>query len=385
MQNFTFCNPTKIIFGKGTIGALKREVPAGKKIMLIYGGGSIKRNGTYDEIMAALEGREVYEFSGVEANPTYETLMKCVEQVKAKGVDFLLAAGGGSVIDGTKFVAAAALFDGDPWKILQTYGSCVKEALPFASVLTLPATGSEMNSGSVITRVSIKAKLPFNSKLVFPMFSVLDPQKTYTLPANQVANGVVDAFVHVAEQYLTIPAHAKIQDRFAEGILATLIEEGPVALKDPENYEVRANIMWAATMALNGLIGAGVPQDWSTHMIGHELTALYGLDHAVTLAIVLPGILTLRKEHKREKLLQFAQRIWGIKSGNEDYQIAEGIQKTREFFQSMGIKTCLSDYNIDSAGIDKVVAQLKSHQMIKLGEHGDITPDVARQALELCL
>lgn len=385
MQNFTFCNPTKIIFGKGTIGALKREVPAGKKIMLIYGGGSIKRNGTYDEIMTALEGREIYEFSGVEANPTYETLMKCVEQVKAKGVDFLLAAGGGSVIDGTKFVAAAALFDGDPWKILQTYGSCVKEALPFASVLTLPATGSEMNSGSVITRASMKAKLPFNSKLVFPMFSVLDPQKTYTLPANQVANGVVDAFVHVAEQYLTIPAHAKIQDRFAEGILTTLIEEGPVALKDPENYEVRANIMWAATMALNGLIGAGVPQDWSTHMIGHELTALYGLDHAVTLAIVLPGILTLRKEHKREKLLQFAQRIWGIKSGNEDYQIAEGIQKTREFFQSMGIKTCLSDYNIDSSGIDKVVAQLKSHQMIKLGEHADITPDVARQALELCL
>lgn len=385
MQNFTFHNPTKIIFGKGTIGALKREIPAGKKIMLIYGGGSIKRNGTYDEIMAALDGREVVEFSGVEPNPTYETLMKCVEQVKANKVDFLLAAGGGSVIDGTKFVAAAALFDGDPWKILQTYGSCVKQALPFASVLTLPATGSEMNSGSVITRASLKAKLPFNSKLVFPMFSVLDPLKTFTLPAGQVANGVADAFVHIVEQYLTYPAHGKVQDRFAEGLLLTLIEEGPAALKDPENYEVRANLMWAATMALNGLIGAGVPQDWSTHMIGHELTALFGLDHAVTLAIVLPGNLTLRKDHKREKLLQFAQRVWGIKSGNEDHQISEGIKKTREFFESLGIKTHLSDYKIDSNGIDKVVAQLKSHQMIKLGEHGDITPETARQILELCL
>ncbi len=385
MQNFTFHNPTKIIFGKGTIGALKREIPAGKKIMLIYGGGSIKRNGTYDEIMAALEGREVFEFSGIEPNPTYETLMKCVEEVKKNGVDFLLAAGGGSVIDGTKFVAAAALFDGDPWKILQTYGSCVKAALPFASVLTLPATGSEMNSGSVITRTSMKAKLPFNSKLVFPMFSVLDPLKTYTLPHNQVANGVIDAFIHIVEQYLTTPAHAKVQDRFAEGLLLTLIEEGPLALKDPENYDVRANIMWAATMALNGLIGAGVLQDWSTHMIGHELTALYGLDHAVTLAIVLPGNLTLRKEVKRQKLLQFAQRVWGVKSGNEDHQIAEGIRMTREFFESLGVKTRLSDYKIDAAGIEKVVAQLKSHQMIKLGENGDVTPDVARQILELCL
>lgn len=385
MQNFTFFNPTKIIFGKGTIGALKREVPAGKKIMLIYGGGSIKANGTYDEIMTALEGREVYEFSGVEPNPTFETLMKCVEQVKAKGVDFLIAAGGGSVIDGTKFVAAAALFDGDPWKILQTFGSCVKQALPFASVLTLPATGSEMNSGSVITRAEIKAKLPFKSSLVFPVFSVLDPMKTYTLPARQVANGVIDTFVHIAEQYLTQPAHAKVQDRLAEGLLQTLIEDGPVALKDPENYDVRANLMWAATMALNGLIGMGVPQDWSTHMIGHELTALYGLDHAVTLAIVLPANLTLRKELKHEKLLQYAQRVWNIRSGNDEHQIAEAISKTREFFENMGVKTRLSDYKLGAESVDKVVAQLKSHQMIKLGETGDVTPEVSRQILEMCL
>lgn len=385
MQNFTFFNPTKIIFGKGTIGALKREVPAGKKIMLIYGGGSIKANGTYDEIMAALEGREVFEFSGVEPNPTFETLMKCVEQVRANKVDFLIAAGGGSVIDGTKFVAAAALFDGDPWKILQTFGSCVKQALPFASVLTLPATGSEMNSGSVITRAEIKAKLPFKSSLVFPMFSVLDPMKTYTLPHRQVANGVIDTFVHIAEQYLTQPAHAKVQDRLAEGLLQTLIEDGPVAMKDPENYDVRANLMWAATMALNGLIGMGVPQDWSTHMIGHELTALYGLDHAVTLAIVLPANLTLRKDLKREKLVQYAQRVWNIKSGNEDHQIAEAIHKTREFFESLGVKTRLSDYKLGAESVDKVVAQLKSHQMIKLGENGDVTPEVSRQILEMCL
>lgn len=385
MQNFTYFNPTKIIFGKGTIGALKREIPADKKIMLIYGGGSIKNNGTYEEIMAALEGREVHEFSGVEPNPTFETLMKCVEQVKAKGVDFLLAAGGGSVIDGTKFVAAAALFDGDPWKIMQTYGSCVKEALPFATVLTLPATGSEMNNGAVITRSEIKAKLPFKSSHVFPLFSVLDPMKTYTLPARQIANGVVDTFVHIAEQYLTQPAHAKAQDRFAEGLLQTIIEDGPVALNDPENYEARANLMWCSTLALNSLIGLGVPQDWSTHMIGHELTVLYGLDHAVTLAIILPANLTLRKEQKRQKLLQFAQRVWKIKSGNEDHQIVEGIKKTREFFEAMGIKTRLSDYKISHDGINKVIAQLKSHQMIKLGEHGDVDLEVSQQILEMCL
>ncbi len=386
MQNFTFYNPTKIVFGKGTIGALKGEIPADKKrIMVVYGGGSIKSNGTYDEIMAALSEREVFEFSGVEPNPTFETLMKCVEEVKAKKIDFLIAAGGGSVIDGVKFIAAAALFDGDPWKIMQTFGSCVKQALPFASVLTLPATGSEMNCGSVITRAEIKAKLPFKSSLVYPLFSVLDPMKTYTLPPRQVANGVIDTFVHIAEQYLTQPAGAKIQDRFAEGLLLTLIEDGPVALKDPENYSVRANLMWAATMALNGLIGMGVPQDWSTHMIGHELTALFGLDHAVTLAIVLPANLTLRKELKHGKLLQFAERVWGVKSGNDEHKVAEGIRMTREFFESLGVKTSLSHYKIGQEGIDKVIAQLKSHQMIKLGENGDVDPVASRQILEMCL
>ncbi|MGM0599707.1 MAG: iron-containing alcohol dehydrogenase [Candidatus Rifleibacteriota bacterium] len=384
MKNFTFYNPTKLIFGEGTIGALKNEVPAGKRIMVIYGGGSIKKNGTYDEIMKALEGREVFEFSGVEPNPAYETLMKCVEKVKENKVDFLIAAGGGSVIDGTKFVAAAALYDGDPWQILQTFGSKIKQALPFASVLTLPATGSEMNCNSVITRAEKKAKLPFKSSHVFPMFSVLDPMKTYTLPPRQIANGVVDAFVHIIEQYLTQPVRACVQDEFCEGLLRTLIKEGPLALEEPENYDVRANLMFCATMALNGLIGSGVPQDWSTHMIGHELTALYGLDHAVTLAIVLPANLTFRKDVKREKLVQFAEKVWNIKSGNDEHKVAMAIEKTRDFFESLGVKTSLTDYDIGSDCVDKVVAQLKSHQMIKLGENQDVTPDISAEILELC-
>jgi NADP-dependent alcohol dehydrogenase len=385
MKNFTFYNPTKIIFGQNTIGALKNEVPKDAKVMLVYGGGSIKKNGTYQDIIKALEGREVHEFAGVEPNPRYETLMKCVEQVREKNIDFLLAAGGGSVVDGTKFIAAAALYEDDPWKIIQTFGACVKEALPFATVLTLPATGSEMNNGSVITKASTKAKLPFKSEHVFPVFSVLDPMKTYTLPKRQIANGVVDAFVHVVEQYLTQPAEGRLQDRFCEGIMQTLIEVGPTALEEPENYDVRANIMLCATMALNGLIGSGVPQDWSTHMIGHELTALYGLDHAVTLAIVLPANLTLRKESKKEKLLQYAQRVWNIKSGNDEHKITRAIEKTEEFFHNLGLKTRLSDYNIGPESVDKVIGQLKSHQMIKLGENKEVTPDVSRQILEICL
>jgi NADP-dependent alcohol dehydrogenase len=385
MKNFTFYNPTKLIFGQNTIGALKNEVPKDKKIMLIYGGGSIKKNGTYDDILKALAGREVHEFCGIEPNPKYATLIKCVEEVRAKKIDFLLAAGGGSVIDGTKFIAAAALYEGDPWKILQTFGACVKKALPFASVLTLPATGSEMNCGSVVTRDDIKAKLPFKSERLYPLFSVLDPMKTYTLPPRQIANGVVDAFVHVVEQYLTQPAAAKVQDRFAEGLLQTLIEEGPLALKEPENYDGRANIMLCATMALNGLIGSGVPQDWSTHMIGHELTALYGLDHAVTLAIVLPANLTLRKDAKHDKLLQYAQRVFNIKSGNDEHKVSEAIKKTGEFFKSMGIKICLSDYDIGSEAVEKVVKQLRSHQMIKLGEDESVDLETSRKILELCL
>ncbi|MGI5921208.1 MAG: iron-containing alcohol dehydrogenase [Syntrophomonadaceae bacterium] len=385
MLNFTFHNPTKILFGKGCIAEIAKEIPKNSKVMITYGGGSIKRYGTFDEVKAALSGYNVTEFGGIEPNPTYETLMKCVEQVRAQSIDFLLAVGGGSVIDGTKFIAAAARYSGEPWDILVKRGVDITSAIPFGSVLTLPATGSEMNSGAVITRRSIKAKLLFGNPLVFPRFSALDPTKTYTLPPTQTSNGIVDTFIHITEQYLTYPVDGKIQDRFAEGLLLTLIEEGPKALQDPENYEVRANLMWCATLALNGLIAAGVPQDWATHMIGHEITALHDLDHAKTLAIVLPSLLKVRKKEKWQKLLQYAERVWGITTGDEEARIDAAIEKTREFFESLNIKTHLSDYNITADSIPTIVKQLQEHGMVKLGEKEDITPEVAGKILELSL
>jgi NADP-dependent alcohol dehydrogenase len=227
--------------------------------------------------------------------------MNAVKLAREEKVTFLLAVGGGSVLDGTKFIAAAAHYDADidPWEILETYGSKIASAIPMGSVLTLPATGSESNKGAVISRKTTGDKRAFMSSHVQPQFAILDPVYTYTLPPRQVANGVVDAFVHTVEQYVTYPVDGKIQDRFAEGILLTLIEDGPKALQEPENYNVRANIMWAATQALNGLIGAGVPQDWATHMLGHELTAMHGLDHAQTLAIVLPALWNEKRDTKR--------------------------------------------------------------------------------------
>ena len=385
MLNFDFYNPTQILFGQGQIAAITPLVPAGARVLMLYGGGSIKRNGVYDEVKAALSGHTVIEFAGIEPNPHFETLMKAVEIVQAEKIDFLLAVGGGSVIDGTKFVAAAALHEGDPWLILEKGGRTITSALPFGSVLTLPATGSEMNSASVVTRAATQEKRAFANRLVYPKFSVLDPSKTFTLPLRQVGNGVVDAFVHVMEQYMTYPVNAPVQDRWAEGLLLTLIEEGPKTLSEPENLEVRANVMWSATMALNGVIGVGVPQDWATHMIGHELTALYHLDHAQTLAVVLPGILTVRKEAKRAKLLQYAARVWGIAEGDEDSRIAAAIERTRGFFEQMGVKTRLSGYGLDASAIDAVVAALEAHKLVKLGEHRDVTAAVSRAALELSL
>lgn len=293
MNNFNLHTPTRILFGKGAIAELRAQIPAQARVLITYGGGSVKKTGVLDQVYQALEGLDVLEFGGIEPNPAYETLMKAVELVRAEKVTFLLAVGGGSVLDGTKFIAAAAHYpeDKDPWNILLTRGNDVTSAIPMGSVLTLPATGSESNSGAVVSRRATGDKQAFMSDFVQPVFAILDPVYTYTLPVVQVANGVVDAFVHTIEQYLTYPVNAKVQDRFAEGLLLTLVEEGPKALAEPENYDVRANVMWAATMALNGLIGAGVPQDWATHMLGHELTAMHGLDHAQTLAIVLPALL----------------------------------------------------------------------------------------------
>jgi len=385
MNNFDFYNPTRIAFGEGKIAALDTLVPADAKVLILFGGESARRTGTLGEVEAALGNRQVQLFGGIEPNPSFETLMEAVTVVQRDGIDYLLAVGGGSVIDGTKFVAAASVFDGDAWDILLKGGTNIHRALPFGSVLTLPATGSEMNKGAVVTRKSLQAKLPFHSEHVFPQFSVLDPTKSFTLPPRQVANGVVDAFVHIVEQYLTYPASAPVQDRFAEGLLQTLIDIGPQALSDPENYSVRANLMWVATLALNGLIGTGVPQDWATHMLGHELTALHGLDHAQTLAIVLPAMLTERKDAKHGKLVQYAQRVWSIHEGSESEQAEAAIEKTRAFFESLGVKTRLGDYQLAEEHIEPLIKSLEEHGMTALGEHNDVTPDVCRRVLHASL
>jgi NADP-dependent alcohol dehydrogenase len=387
MQNFEFYNPVNIVFGKGQIAKLSKLIPSGTKILMTYGGGSIKSNGVYDQVMAALKGYDVVEFSGIEPNPRYETLMKAIEIVKKENVGFILAVGGGSVLDGSKFIAAGALYAGDdPWDILvkKMYPK-VKAALPLGTVLTLPATGSEMNGTGVITKWETKEKYAFASPLVMPRFSILDPEVVFSLPEKQVTNGIVDAFIHVLEQYLTYPINAPIQDRFAEAILVTLKEEGPKVLANRTDYDAAANFMWAATMALNGLIGAGVPQDWSTHQIGHELTAFYGIDHAQTLAIVLPGMLRVKLENKKEKLLQYGERVWKITEGSEEERVGAIINKTVEFFESLGIKTKLSDYGVGADIIPTIKERFIKRGMVAIGERFDLTPDEIVQVLEMQL
>ncbi|MEF3109840.1 alcohol dehydrogenase [Raoultella sp. WB_B2P2-3] len=384
MNNFDLYTPTRILFGKGAIENLRDQIPAGARILVTYGGGSVKKTGVLDQALSALSDFEVLEFGGIEPNPSYETLMNAVKIAREQQITFLLAVGGGSVLDGTKFIAAAAHYDEsvDPWEILETYGKNVKSAIPMGSVLTLPATGSESNKGAVVSRKTTGDKRAFMSSHVQPVFAILDPVYTYTLPPRQVANGVVDAFVHTVEQYVTYPVDGKIQDRFAEGILLTLIEDGPKALKEPENYDVRANIMWAATQALNGLIGAGVPQDWATHMLGHELTAMHGLDHAQTLAIVLPVLWNEKRDTKRAKLLQYAARVWNITEGSEDERIDAAIAATRNFFEQLGVPTRLSGYGLDGSSIPALLAKLEEHGMTQLGENQDITLDVSRRIYE---
>jgi NADP-dependent alcohol dehydrogenase len=386
MLNFDFHNPTHIVFGKNRIADIAKLVPANAKVLILVGGASAEKTGTLAEVRQALGTRPHATFSGIEPNPSFENAMEAVKKVRDGGFTFLLAVGGGSVIDATKFIAAAALFEGDPWDIVLSWGGKITKAVPFGTVLTLPATGSEMNNGGVITRRDIAAKRPFHSAKVFPLFSVLDPTKTYTLPMSQIANGVVDAFVHTIEQYLTYPANAPVQDRFAEGLLQTLVEVGPRLLSAPEPvYDDRASLMWTATLALNGLIGAGVPQDWATHMIGHELTALHNIDHARTLAIVLPSLLQERRVQKREKLLQYGERVWGITTGTDDERITAAIEKTRAFFEQMGIPTRLKDYGLGAKDIDMVISQLEEHGMTQLSEHRDITPAISRRILEAAL
>ncbi|HEY9630599.1 MAG TPA: iron-containing alcohol dehydrogenase [Coleofasciculaceae cyanobacterium] len=384
MDNFVFQNTVKILFGKGQIANIAQEIPSNAKILITYGGGSIKANGVYDQVKQALAGRTVHEFGGIEPNPQLETLMRAVEMIRAEGINFLLAVGGGSVLDGTKFIAAAVDFEGDPWDILAKQAP-VNSALPIGAVMTLPATGSEMNAFFVITKAATQEKLGGMCAFTYPQFSVLDPTTTFSLPDRQIGNGIVDAFTHTIEQYLTYPVNAPLQDRMAESILQTLIEEGPKTLANPSDYDARANVVWCATMALNGLIGVGVPQDWSTHMVGHELTALYGLDHAQSLAVVLPSILSLKRDVKREKLLQYAARVWGLTHGSEEERIQAAIDQTRSFFESVGVPTRLADYKVGEEAVSSVPQHMSARGEVKLGEQGDIDPDAVGKVLALSL
>jgi NADP-dependent alcohol dehydrogenase len=372
MQNFVFKNPTEILFGRGMIGELGRRVPDHAPVLMLYGGGSIKSNGVYDQVTAALKHHRVVEFGGIEPNPLYETCLRAVESVKATQAGFILAVGGGSVLDAAKFIAAAARFDGaEPWDLLRSGGADIKTAVPLGAVLTLPATGSEANGNAVISRKATREKLALSSSRVFPVFSVLDPETTFSLPARQVRNGIVDAFVHVMEQYLTYPAAAPLQDRFAEGILQTLVEVGPVTLAEPANYEARAAFMWSATLALNTLLACGVPQDWSTHMIGHELTAFYGLDHAETLAIVLPGVWKHQLARKQAKLEQYGRRVWNVRT-------AKGaIAKTEDFFHALGMPTRLRAYQVVAKEAAARIQARFAERKTVLGEHGDLGADAA--------
>lgn len=385
MLNFTFHNPTKVIFGKDTIRLVAGEIPKEAKILITYGGDSVRKYGVLDEVKTALQDYHITEFGGIKPNPEYETLLQGVALAREKKIDFLLAVGGGSVIDGTKFMSAAIPFHDDAFLLLDNAGSAITQSLPVGAVVTLPASGSEMNNRAIISRKAVRMKRGIMNPFLYPRFAVLDPTKTYTLPARQIGNGVVDTFVHVLEQYMTYPVGGHVQDRLAEGLLHVLIEEGPKALMEPENYDVRANLMWAATLGLNGLIGAGVPQDWSAHRFGYELTVLYGLDHAQTLAVLVPAMLKIRAEGKRQKLLQYAERVWDVKEGREALRIDAAIDKTRGFFESMGLATKLSGYGMTTVNIEQVLNLLQAHGMVNIGENKDVTLDMMRSILELCL
>lgn len=384
MLNFEFKNPTKIIFGKGEIEKISKEIPTGAKVLMLYGGGSIKSNGVYDQVINALQGFEVVEFAGIPANPEYEVLMQALKVIKEEKITFMLAVGGGSVIDGVKFLSAAALYKGDhPWDILAK--SIRTEAgLPFGSVLTLPATGSEMNSGSVITRAETQEKLAMGGPGLFPVFSILDPEVVKSIPKRQLVNGVTDAFTHVLEQYMTYPAGAHLQDRFSESIMQTLIEVGPKVIANPADYEAAANFMWSCTMALNGLIQKGVPTDWAVHAMGHELTALFGIDHARTLAIIAPSHYRYNFEAKKEKLAQYGKRVWGISEGTIEEVATAAIAKTEAFFHSMEIKTTLAEYTDDYQGTaEKISARFTERGWLGLGEHKTLSPSDVQKIVEM--
>lgn len=383
MNNFDFRNPVELIFGKGQIALLSQRIDKSKRILMTYGGGSIFKNGVYDQVIKALEGYDIIEFGGIEANPDYSTLIKAIAICKEQNIDMILAVGGGSIIDGTKFIAAGAKYDGDPWDFMTGKAKATK-ALPFATVLTLPATASEMNNGAVISRRETNEKFAFHNPEGYPQFSILDPSVLASLPNRQVANGIVDIYAHTLEQYLTTSLDTRVMDRWAEGLLLTLIEIAPKLMGGKREYDDCANLMLTATMGLNGFISMGVDQDWATHMIGHELTALHGLDHGVTLSIVFPGLMSVMREEKRGKLLQYAERVWGITEGSDEQRIDLAVSKTEEFFRSVGMKTRLAEHNIGEQTIATIVERFRNRGW-NLGENGIVTPQKAEMILRKVL
>lgn len=384
MQNFEYYNPVNLVFGKGQTAKLAELIPQNAKVLMVYGGGSIFKNGVHQQVADALKKHNVTEFGGVEPNPRFETLMKAVELIREKGINFILAVGGGSVIDGVKFISAAVNFEGNPMGILHKRMRIEENALPFGTVLTLPATGSEMNSGSVVTIEATQEKLPFGGPALFPQFSICDPSVVASLPTRQVQNGVIDAYTHVLEQYLTYPHDAILQDRIAESILQTLIEVGPQVAENPADYKLAANFMWSCTMALNGLIQKGVPTDWATHMIGHELTALYEIDHARTLAIIGPNLYRVMFDTKKEKLAQYGQRVWNITADTVEETATQAIEKTVQFFHTMGMDTKLSNYTSEyEKTADFIVNRFEERGWKALGERQNITPEKVRAIVEL--
>ena len=377
MNNFEFQNPTRLIFGKGQIARLSQELPRDKKILVTFGGGSVKANGVYDKVMEAMKGFDFIEFWGIEPNPKVETLRKAVQLCKNEGVGFILAVGGGSVLDGTKLIAAAACVENDAWELVRD-ASLAKGAIPFASVMTLPATGSEMNRAAVISNLETGEKFAFYN--VFPVFSILDPETTFSLPPFQVACGLADTFIHVMEQYMTVTGVAPLMDRWAEGVLQTVVEVAPKVRADQHDYDAMSTYMLSATMALNGFVAMGVPQDWATHRIGHEITALTGMTHGQTLVIVLPGVLNVMREQKGDKILQYGERVWGIVDGTREERIDRTIAATEDFFRSLGLATRLSECSVGEDVVAEVVNRFKVRGTT-LGEKANIDYSVVEQIL----
>ena len=377
MNNFIFHNPTKLVFGRGQIAQLSGLIPGSARLMVTFGGGSVKSNGVYDQVSAALKNHDYIEFWGIEPNPTVETLRKAITEARENKIDFLLAVGGGSVLDGTKLVAAGIVFDGDPWEIILKRDG--KDSIPYGSVLTLPATGSEMNRNSVISNKETKEKAAFISSR-YPDFSILDPEVTFSLPPYQIACGLTDTFVHVVEQYMTTTGQSRIMDRWAEGIMQTILEIAPMILENPRDYDLMADFMLSATLALNDIIRMGISQDWSTHMIGHELTALHGITHAESLAMVLPGTLRTLKKQKFAKLLQYSERVLGITGGTPDERIELAITRTEEFFRSLGLSTRISEAGIGVETVELIAGRFRKSG-VAYGENKNVTGDVARQIL----